>query len=111
MASTWKRFALANPNLQEKSSFSRDIVDYVSGEIHKVSITYMESKSSYVLLPEQISYKNMVTREFSGNLDPNEVEEFEMQEFEENTQDIRVEENSIRGYRCPEFLPSTLEER
>lgn len=52
-----------------------------------------------------------MTWEFSRNLDSNEVEEFEMQKFEETTQDICVEENLIGGYECPKFFLSALEER
>lgn len=57
---------------------SRELIDFMNDEIPKVSIIDPESISSRTSPPEQISYKNMVTREFSGNLDWNEVEEFDM---------------------------------
>lgn len=97
--------------LQEAISSSKDAIASMNDEIPKDSLIVSDSNDSRHPLSAPISYKNMVTREFSRILDSNEEEEIDMQVIAENTHDIRVEENSIGGYECPKFILSELEER
>lgn len=71
--------------IQEKLPLSRDFNDSTIAETPIVSTIAPESNPSRNLLPETISYKNMVRREFYGKLGSNEEEEFDMQDLEENT--------------------------
>lgn len=92
MITTLIEFVLANTITQKEESLSKEYTHNMISKDLDTSNTEKAAESSN-LMPNMISFKNILIGETSRKVGPNAEEAIDMQESNQQNGDIRVEEN------------------